>query len=125
MENLSSHKTESILTTNSLELDDDSLNSFYIGMKSDPPINQNMIMELEKQAQGISNELETMLRNLQSQMQTVENHCMVINDATKKSNELIELCVRIDKEFSHVQTLANQIKCIKHQVDALHSALGR
>ncbi|CAG8582521.1 9318_t:CDS:2 [Funneliformis caledonium] len=140
MENLSSHKAESILTTNSLELDDDSLNSFYIGMKSDPPLNQNLIIELEKQAQGISNELETMLRNLQSQMfeasvlttasfevyrQTVENHCMVINDATKKSNELIELCVRIDKEFSHVQTLASQIKSIKHQVDALHSALGR
>ncbi len=37
-------------------------------MKSDPPINQNMIIELEKQAQGISNELEIMLRNLQSQM---------------------------------------------------------
>jgi hypothetical protein len=56
------------ITTNSLELDDDNLNSFYIGMKSDPPINQNMINELEKQAQGISNELEAMLRNLQSQM---------------------------------------------------------
>jgi hypothetical protein len=67
MENLSTNKT-SLISTNSLELDDDNLNSFYIGTKTDPPINKNMIDELEIQAQGISNELETMLRNLQSQM---------------------------------------------------------
>ncbi|RIA90549.1 hypothetical protein C1645_823170 [Glomus cerebriforme] len=135
MENLPINKT-----ANSLELDDDNLNSFYIGTKSDPPINQDMIDELETQAQGISNELETMLRNLQSQMfeasvlttasfdvykQTIENHCNVIDNATKKSKELIQLCLRIDKEFSHVQTLASQVKSIKQQVDALHAALGR
>jgi hypothetical protein len=67
MENLPINKT-SLISTNSLELDDDNLNSFYIGTNSDPPINKNMIDELEIQAQGISNELETMLRNLQSQM---------------------------------------------------------
>ncbi|PKK76975.1 hypothetical protein GLOIN_2v1495698 [Rhizophagus irregularis DAOM 181602=DAOM 197198] len=99
-----------------------------------------MIDELEIQAQGISNELETMLRNLQSQMfeasvlttasfdvykQTIENHCIVINDATEKSKELIQLCSRIDKGFSHIQTLASKIKSIRHQVDALHTALGK
>ncbi|CAB4422976.1 unnamed protein product [Rhizophagus irregularis] len=139
MENLSTNKT-SLISTNSLELDDDNLNSFYIGTKTDPPINKNMIDELEIQAQGISNELETMLRNLQSQMfeasvlttasfdvykQTIENHCIAINNATEKSKELIQLCSRIDKGFSHIQTLASQIKSIRHQVDALHTALGK
>ncbi|RGB40970.1 hypothetical protein C1646_686439 [Rhizophagus diaphanus] len=99
-----------------------------------------MIDELEIQAQGISNELDTMLRNLQSQMfeasvlttasfdvykQTIENHCIAINDATEKSKELIQLCLRIDKEFSHIQTLASQIKSIRQQIDALHTALGK
>ncbi|GBC09767.1 hypothetical protein RclHR1_00910017 [Rhizophagus clarus] len=142
MEKLPANKTNktSLISTNSLELDDDNLNSFYIGTKTNPPINKNMIDELEIQAQGISNELETMLRNLQSQMfeasvlttasfdvykQTIENHCTAINNVTEKSKELIQLCIRIDKGFSHVQTLASQIKNIRQQVDALHTALGK
>ncbi|RHZ78238.1 hypothetical protein Glove_166g214 [Diversispora epigaea] len=113
-------------------------NTFSIGRSS--PIDQNLINELERQAYGISNDLETMLQNLQSQMfeasvltsasfnvynQTITNNGIALNEAISKTQELIEICVKLDKEFVNVQTLASNIKNIRHQVDALHSAIGK
>ncbi|CAG8655293.1 7265_t:CDS:2 [Acaulospora morrowiae] len=113
-------------------------NTFSIGRSL--PIDPKLINELERQTYGIANDLEAMLRNLHSQMfeasvltsasfdvykQAVLNHGEVLKDASNKTRELIEMCVRLDKEFANVQIMANNIKSIKQQVDVLHAAVGK
>ncbi|KAF0507840.1 BLOC-1-related complex subunit 6 [Gigaspora margarita] len=114
--------------------------STSISVRKTPPINPNLLNELEEQARGIAEDLEAMFQNLKSQMfeasvltsasfdvykQSVENYSTEIKEASNKTRELIELCVQLDKEFVDVQTLASNIKNIKQQVDTLHNAWTR
>ncbi|CAG8624773.1 826_t:CDS:2, partial [Gigaspora rosea] len=95
--------------------------STSISVRKTPPINPNLLNELEEQARGIAENLEAMFQNLKSQMfeasvltsasfdvykQTVENYSTEIKEASNKTRELIELCDQLDKEFVDVQTLA-------------------
>nr|CAG8442952.1 11879_t:CDS:2 [Entrophospora candida] len=96
------------------------------------PIDTNLVDELEKQAQGISKDVETMFQHLQSQMfeatvltkssfevydQTIVKQGEAIETAIDKTKQLIELCVDLDKEFnSNVVGLSSKIKHIKQQI---------
>ncbi|RIB18200.1 hypothetical protein C2G38_1366679 [Gigaspora rosea] len=126
----------SIMSATSHTSDD----STSISVRKTPPINPNLLNELEEQARGIAENLEAMFQNLKSQMfeasvltsasfdvykQTVENYSTEIKEASNKTRELIELCDQLDKEFVDVQTLASNIKNIKQQVDTLHNAWTR
>nr|CAG8437413.1 5830_t:CDS:2 [Entrophospora candida] len=89
------------------------------------PIDTNLVDELEKQAQGISKDVETMFQHLQSQMfeatvltkssfevydQTIVKQGEAIETAIDKTKQLIELCVDLDKEFnSNVVGLSSKI----------------
>ncbi|CAG8513802.1 7144_t:CDS:2, partial [Scutellospora calospora] len=114
-----------------------STTSQTVHTNDDSLTNSNLLNELEEQARGIAEDLETMFQNLKSQMfeasvltsasfdvykQTVENYSTEIKEASNKTRELIELCDRLDKEFVEVQILASNIKNIKQQIDTLHSA---
>ncbi|KAF0507841.1 hypothetical protein F8M41_018894 [Gigaspora margarita] len=98
--------------------------STSISVRKTPPINPNLLNELEEQARGIAEDLEAMFQNLKSQMfeasvltsasfdvykQSVENYSTEIKEASNKTRELIELCVQLDKEFVDVQTLASNM----------------
>ncbi|CAG8470424.1 13985_t:CDS:2 [Acaulospora colombiana] len=126
------------MSNSSSPIDHPGGNTFSIGRS--PPIDPNLINELEKQAYGIANDLETMLQNLQSQMfeasvltsasfdvykQAILSHGAALEDASSKTRELIEMCVRLDKELANVQTMASNIKNIRQQVDTLHAAIGK
>ncbi|CAJ0840521.1 21136_t:CDS:2 [Entrophospora sp. SA101] len=89
------------------------------------PIDTNLVDELEKQAQGIFKDVETMFQHLQSQMfeatvltkssfevydQTIVKQGEAIETAIDKTKQLIELCVDLDKEFnSNVVGLSSKI----------------
>ncbi|CAH1758122.1 10976_t:CDS:2 [Entrophospora sp. SA101] len=82
------------------------------------PIDTNLVDELEKQAQGIFKDVETMFQHLQSQMfeatvltkssfevydQTIVKQGEAIETAIDKTKQLIELCVDLDKEFNRLK----------------------